>query len=927
MRLDMASSARLAMTYFGVNLPFRSRTCSFMLPEVSYTIASANPSSWVANTRAGVTTRMAANTTLVRRRVVSMYRPRRARWFVFISRFMRCQLSLGPARAASIKPRQVCKQDTTGHKSLTMPPQGKVISNPRTGEYAGFMEAATETIGLHSRITTKGMNRATSKTKFSLLQCLLLLLALFWVANGIIADSAVFVDQGQRAFQSGAFGQAAADWQKAVESFRSQGKTNAVILASVSLASAYQSIGQQRRAVQILEDALARAEKTGDRSRVTLVKSKLGAALIMTLEVERAASLLRESLEAARADKDSKFAGAILNDLGNLLATQQKYAEALTAYEESVALARQTSNSWLAAQGLCNAAATAARAGEYSKADDLNTQALRETDRLDSSHARAFLLLTAGQTDRQIKLTDAKPAPRLVLRAHQSIQQALELAEKIDDRSIETYALGYLGQLYEQDGQLGGALALTRRAAFAAQQAQMPEALYRWEWQIGRLLKTQGDTEPAVAAYRRAVQTLQPIRNDVSLGYGNVIARMSFREAEGPLFFELADLLLQQSKSAADPAKEQAMLLEARDTVEQLKVVELEDYFCDHCVDVQRSKARAIEAVDEQTAVVYLIPLPTRTEVLVGLTSGLKRFTVGVGADALTEQVRQFRRNLETRTTYGYLAQAQQLYDWLIRPIRELLSENGINTLVFVPDGALRTIPFASLHDGERFLIQDLAVAVAPGLSLVEPQPIKRGKVRLLLNGLSKPVQGFAALNFVAGELRSIEPLYPSETLLNEGFTLAKLNRKLTDEQYSIVHIASHGQFDRDVRKTFVLTFDSKLTLNELEALIRPSQYRGQPVELLVLSACQTAAGDDRAALGLAGVAVKAGARSALATLWFVNDQSTSALITEVYNQLRQTPPVSKARALQAAQIKLLSDRRYRHPCYWSPYLIIGNWL
>ena len=773
----------------------------------------------------------------------------------------------------------------------------------------------------------KVTNRAASKTQFSLLRCLLLLLALLCVASGIIADSRVLVEQGQRAFQNGAFSQAAADWQKAVESFRSQGNTNAEILTLVTLASAYQSMGQQRRAVQILEDALALAEKTGDRSRVTLVKSKLGAALIMTLEAERAASLLRESLEAARADKDSKFAGAILNDLGNLLATQQKYAEALTAFEESVALARQTSNSWLTAQALCNAAATAARAGEYSKADDLNTQALRETDRLDSSHAKAFLLLTAGQTDRQIKLTDAKPAQRLMLRAHQSIQQALELAEKIDDRSIETYALGYLGQLYEQDGQLGAALALTRRAAFAAQQAQMPEALYRWEWQTGRLLKTQGDTEPAIAAYRRAVQTLQPIRNDVSLGYGNGTARLSFREAEGPLFFELADLLLQQSKSAADPAKEQALLLEARDTVEQLKAVELEDYFCDHCVDVQRSKARAIEAVDKRTAVVYLIPLPTRTEVLLGLTSGLKRFTVDAGADALTEQVRQFRRNLETRTTYGYLAQAQQLYDWLIRPIRELLSENRINTLVFVPDGALRTIPFASLHDGERFLIQDLAVAVAPGLSLVEPQPIKRGKVRLLLNGLSKPVQGFAPLDFVAGELRSIEPLYPSETLLNEGFTLAKLNRKLTDEQYSIVHIASHGQFDRDVRKTFVLTFDSKLTLNELEALIRPSQYRGQPVELLVLSACQTAAGDDRAALGLAGVAVKAGARSALATLWFVNDQSTSALITEVYNQLRQTPPVSKARALQAAQIKLLGDRRYRHPCYWSPYLIIGNWL
>ena len=124
-----------------------------------------------------------------------------------------------------------------------------------------------------------------------------------------------------------------------------------------------------------------------------------------------------------------------------------------------------------------------------------------------------------------------------------------------------------------------------------------------------------------------------------------------------------------------------------------------------------------------------------------------------------------------------------------------------------------------------------------------------------------------------------------------------------------------------------MLTYDGKLTLDNLEALIRPSQYRGKPVELLVLSACQTAAGDDRAALGLAGVAVKAGARSALASLWSVNDQSTSALITEVYHQLREHPTISKARALQAAQIKLLDDRRYRHPCYWAPYLLIGNWL
>jgi CHAT domain-containing protein len=109
--------------------------------------------------------------------------------------------------------------------------------------------------------------------------------------------------------------------------------------------------------------------------------------------------------------------------------------------------------------------------------------------------------------------------------------------------------------------------------------------------------------------------------------------------------------------------------------------------------------------------------------------------------------------------------------------------------------------------------------------------------------------------------------------------------------------------------------------------MIRPSQIRDKPVELLTLSACQTAAGDDRAALGLAGIAVKSGARSAFATLWFVDDEASTLVVGDFYQDLHDTPGISKARALQAAQIKVLSDPRYDHPCYWAPYLIIGNWL
>ena len=149
----------------------------------------------------------------------------------------------------------------------------------------------------------------------------------------------------------------------------------------------------------------------------------------------------------------------------------------------------------------------------------------------------------------------------------------------------------------------------------------------------------------------------------------------------------------------------------------------------------------------------------------------------------------------------------------------------------------------------------------------------------------------------------------------------------LKKEPFTIVHIASHGHFDDDVRKSFVLTFDKHLTLDDLEAYIRPGQLRDHPLDLLTLSACQTAAGDDRAALGLAGVAVKAGARSAFATLWSVNDAASTQLVGDFYRELTTHPQWSKAQALQAAQKKLLVQYRYAHPCYWAPYLIIGNWL
>jgi CHAT domain-containing protein len=401
---------------------------------------------------------------------------------------------------------------------------------------------------------------------------------------------------------------------------------------------------------------------------------------------------------------------------------------------------------------------------------------------------------------------------------------------------------------------------------------------------------------------------------------------LSFRDSIGPVYFELADLLLQYPAGSGNAQQAEPNLLEARDAIEMFKVAELRDYFHDECVDAARSRISAIEIVSKSAAIIYPIILKDRLELLVSLPTGMKRVSVPVSSEVLTKEIRAFRILLEKRTTREYLPYAQHLYDHLIRPLDQVLASVPIDTLVFVPDGALRTIPMAALHDGKGFLIQRYAVATTPGLTLTDPRPLKRERMKALSVGLSVAVQGFPALPSVSEELQAIQGFYGGKVLLNKDFLVSRVEQELKDEAFSLVHIASHGQFGSDSRKSFLLTFDDKLTMDRLDQFIGVFRFRDEPLGLLTLSACETAAGDDRASLGLAGVAIKAGARSAVATLWFINDQSSSELVTEFYRQL-QNASASKAVALQRAQIKMLQDGVYEHPAYWAPFLLLNNWL
>jgi CHAT domain-containing protein len=179
----------------------------------------------------------------------------------------------------------------------------------------------------------------------------------------------------------------------------------------------------------------------------------------------------------------------------------------------------------------------------------------------------------------------------------------------------------------------------------------------------------------------------------------------------------------------------------------------------------------------------------------------------------------------------------------------------------------------------------------------------------------------------VKRELEQIKSEVPGELLLNEQFTSTAIEKAVDSVPFPVVHLATHGQFSSKAEDTFILTWDDRLNVNQLNQLLRTREASGRgAIELLVLSACQTAAGDQRAALGLAGVAVRAGARSTLATLWFVNDEATAELMIRFYRELADTT-ITKAEALRRAQVSILQDSRYQQPIFWAPYVLVGNWL
>jgi filamentous hemagglutinin family protein len=362
---------------------------------------------------------------------------------------------------------------------------------------------------------------------------------------------------------------------------------------------------------------------------------------------------------------------------------------------------------------------------------------------------------------------------------------------------------------------------------------------------------------------------------------------------------------------------------------------------------------RQVEAQSRaRPALVYLRTQSNELEITLVTARGRFRKRVPISRDRLTAMVTTFRREvtnpLKTHTQ-SYLASSKQLYEWLITPIYSDLYAQGISNVVFLPESGLRSLPYSALHNGRQFLMEQFSVALMPSLGLTQVGYQSLRDQHMLAIGISESTQDQNPLPMVQAELSTLEQIWPNQTAyLNQTATLQTLQTARQKKPFQIVHLATHANFNAtSAKNAYIQLWNDRLKLED----IRQLGWNEPPVELLVLSACRTAIGNRETELGFAGLALQTGVKTAVASLWYVNDTATTGLISQFYETLKTTSV--RAEALRQTQIAMangviipredkligLSNKReivlpiesqvnevnFKHPYFWAAFTMIGN--
>ncbi|BAZ29860.1 TPR repeat protein [Cylindrospermum sp. NIES-4074] len=704
-------------------------------------------------------------------------------------------------------------------------------------------------------------------------------------------------------------------WKEAAATYNRTGDKTGKLISQINQAQGLQVLGQYRRAKTLLEELVAESQNQPDSLLKAQGLRSLGVALQTIGDLRQSKTILEKSWEISKQFNSPADVSAVLFSIGNVAKDLQEYEVAWTYYQEAVNLSPEP-QAKLEAQ--LNQLSLLVKLQRWEPAQALIPEIEINLAQLAPSRPAIYARINLAESlmvleqAREGKKADFKTnAPKIA----QLLATAIQKAREIKDPRAEAYSLQQLGKLYQRNAQLTDAKTLTQQALNIAQEINATDLEARAAGQAGAIAKQQGDIENAIAAYQIAFNDLQSLRSDLVAINSNV--QFDFKESIEPIYRDYVSLLLQTDS--------QSHLKQARQVMEALQLAELDNFFRDACVDTYPV---ALEQIDVQAGVIYPIILSDRLEVILSVPNQpLRHYSTQLSQ----QQVEATLKQLYSSLSPGYprdqrFRLSQQVYNWLVAPAVETLQKSNVKTLVFVPDGILRNLPMGALYDGKQYLIENYNIALSPGLQLF-PQGLQRQKLSVLAAGLTEARQGFNSLPGVTEEIQEVTAEIDAKVLLDQKFTGKNFKIALESQAFPIVHLATHGQFSSNPEETFLLTWSDRISIADFDRLFQKRRLGIiEPIELLVMSACQTAAGDNRATLGLAGFALRSGAKSTIASLWSVSDESTSNLMKEFYYQLSQSK-LSKAEALRQAQLKIMANPLYKHPYFWASFILVGNWL
>jgi CHAT domain-containing protein len=517
----------------------------------------------------------------------------------------------------------------------------------------------------------------------------------------------------------------------------------------------------------------------------------------------------------------------------------------------------------------------------------------------------------------------------LLLAAFNQAQAALDTSRSIGNRRAESEALGMMGKLYEHNKQTAQAQSAYEQANGLATSPQASDLSYQWQWALGRLSRDSGQSTKAIEYYKGATKNLEQVRSD--LLFVNSELEYTFRKAVEPVYKQyIALLLTQTSPNLQDVVAAQ----------DKLQTTEVENYL--QCGQLNLTPlSQVISKLDphNRPTVFYILDLGDRYGVIVTDPNGQLHYyspnhqRVLEASSKLSVALED--RRFETMEPENFLPYATVLYDELIAPAERAGYIPDRGTLVFAEDAFIQNIPISMLYDGQKYLIEKHSLSMALGSGLRFPEQLSKSKSEAVFAGLSQKSPSFSLPQAPKGlepiqdveiEANEISGLLKTNELLNKNFTWEHLQESLSPN-VKILQISTHGQFSSNPDKTVLFGWDKTINSLQIRDLLRGKTDKPE-LELLFLSACETAKGDKRSTLGIAGIAAQAGARSTVATLWKIKSKSTPDFVKNFYQTLLDPNQIAtKAVALQKAQLALLQSDDYNHPYYWASFILVGSWL